>query len=183
MNWENYIRETAGQYKCLILCSMVHYLTYNLAYIYVGGRPTSDGGPSLLTVNLPQILAFVTGADAIPPMEFPADPGADAIPPMRFPADPVITFSKDKSRLLPLSSTCSLSLTLSTALVEYDMFRKNMDMAVLNAYELVKCSKHFKQASLVKCRLVPKPRHTSVKNKWPGSYCLRMHEISKRGEG
>lgn len=76
--------------------------------MHVGGRPTSDGGPSLVTVNLPQILAFVTGADAIPPMGFPTDP--------------VIIFSKDKSRLLPLSSTCSFSLTLSTGLVEYDMF-------------------------------------------------------------
>lgn len=89
--------------------------------INIGGRPANDGGPSVVIISLPQILIFVTGADSIPPMGFPTDP--------------VIIFSKDKSRLLPLSSTCSLSLTLSTGHVEYDMFKKSMDTAVLNAYE------------------------------------------------
>ena len=76
---------------------------------------------TVVTLLFLQVLAFVTGADSIPPMGFPKDP--------------VILFSKDKSRLLPVSSTCSLSLTLSTGLVEYSVFQKNMDMAVLNAYE------------------------------------------------
>ena len=75
----------------------------------------------MVAINLPQILAFITGADSIPPLGFSPDP--------------VIIFNKDKSRLLPLSSTCSLSLTLSTGLVEYNTFQKNMDMAVLNVYE------------------------------------------------
>ena len=34
------------------------------------GCSASDGGPSVVTINLPQILAFVTGSDSIPPMGF-----------------------------------------------------------------------------------------------------------------
>ena len=72
-------------------------------------------------MNLPQILAFVTGADCIPPLGFDINP--------------TILFSSDRSRLLPVASTCALTLTLSVGLAEYDAFQKNMDMAVLNAYE------------------------------------------------
>ena len=72
-------------------------------------------------IDLPQVLAFVTGADCIPPLGFDTEP--------------TILFSGDKNRLLPVASTCALSLTLSIGLVEYGTFQKNMDMAVLNAYE------------------------------------------------
>ena len=72
-------------------------------------------------IHLSNILAFITGADSIPPLGFPTDL--------------VILFNKDEGRLLPTSSTCSLSLTLSIELVEYDLFKRNMDLAVLNAFE------------------------------------------------
>ena len=80
-----------------------------------------DSGPKAVVITLPQILAFVTGADSIPPVGFMKDL--------------VIIFSRDKSRLLPVSSTCNLSLTLSTGLVEYKEFQRNMDMAILNVFE------------------------------------------------
>ena len=67
------------------------------------------------------MLSFVTGADAIPPLGFLTSP--------------TILFSKDKNRLLPVSSTCALSLTLSLGLSDYDLFKDNMDMAILNGYE------------------------------------------------
>ena len=61
--------------------------------------------------------------------------GADTIPPLGFPLCPIILFGKDPTRLLPISSTCALSLTLPLGLVEYELFKNNMDTAVLNAYE------------------------------------------------
>ena len=52
-----------------------------------------------------------------------------------FDINPTILFSSDRSHLLSVASTCALTLTLSVGLAEYDAFQKNMDMAVLNAYE------------------------------------------------
>ena len=66
-------------------------------------------------VDLPQILAFVTGADCIPPLGFDINCA--------------VLFSTDRSRLLPVASTCALTLTLSVGLVEYDAFQKSMDTA------------------------------------------------------
>lgn len=82
------------------------------SYLFIGDQ--SD-------VTQRQILSFVTGADSIPPMGFPNSP--------------FILFNKDKSRLLPVASTCALSITFSLGLVEYNDFKKNMDTAVLNAFE------------------------------------------------
>ena len=77
-----------------------------------------------INIELKDILALVTGADTVPPLGFPSCP--------------VILFGKDSTRLLPTSSTCALSLTLPLELVEYELFKKNMDTAVLNAYEFGK---------------------------------------------
>ena len=91
-------------------------------HLWTGGRQVHDSTSSVVVyVNLPQILAFVTGADCIPPLGFDINPA--------------ILFSSDRNRLLPVASTCALTLTLSVGLAEYDAFQKNMDMAVLNAYE------------------------------------------------
>ena len=75
-------------------------------------------------VDLPQILAFVTGADCIPPLGFDINCA--------------VLFSTDRSRLLPVASTCAL--TLSVGLVEYDAFQKNMDMACWMLTNLVNFS-------------------------------------------
>ena len=114
-NWENYVRETAG------MVTQLDFLFKFNTILLAGGRQVHDCSPDEIFIHLPQILAFVTGADTIPPLGFPTCP--------------VILFNNDTSRLLPVSSTCSLSLTLSLGLVEYEVFMKNMDMAVLNAYE------------------------------------------------
>ena len=97
---------------------------FRFIYLWTGGGQVHDSTSSIVVyVNLPQILAFVTGADCIPPLGFDINP--------------TILFSSDRSRLLPVASTCALTLTLtlSVGLAEYDAFQKNMDMAVLNAYE------------------------------------------------
>ena len=117
-NWENYIRETAGIY--------IFYHDYFVVLMvggifHTGGRQVCESDQEGVSVCLKQILSFTTGADAIPPLGFPNSP--------------VILFSKDKNRLLPIASTCALSLTFSLGLVEYSIFKNNMDTAVLNAYE------------------------------------------------
>ena len=115
-NWEKYIRETAGTFY------YDYFLVLKVSGIsHTGGRQVCESGQEAVSVCLKQILSFATGADAIPPLGFPTSP--------------VILFSKDKSCLLPISSTCALSLTLSLGLVEYFVFKNNMDTAVLNAYE------------------------------------------------
>ena len=64
------------------------------------------------------ILAFVTGATSIPPMGFDRDL--------------TIRFISEKTRTLPIASTCSLVLWLPTALVDYDMFKERMNFALMN---------------------------------------------------
>ena len=103
-------------YTWILVCVCVLSVMY-----FAGGREVQDFGREGISVSLKQILAFATGADAIPPLGFPHSP--------------VILFSKDRKRLLPVSSTCALSLTLSLGLMEYVIFKYNMDTAILNAYE------------------------------------------------
>ena len=91
----------------------------NEAWYLTGGRELQDCEQDGISISLKQIVAFSTGADA----------------PLGFPHSPLILFSKDRSRLLPVSSTCALSLTLFLGLVDYAVFKSNMDTAVLNAYE------------------------------------------------
>ena len=64
------------------------------------------------------ILAFITGTTTVPPMGF--DHGI------------TIRFTSDKSKTLPVASTCSLVLWFPTALVDYTMFKERMDFALLN---------------------------------------------------
>ena len=85
----------------------------NEAWYLTGGRELQDCEQDGISI------AFSTGADV----------------PLGFPHSPLILFSKDRSRLLPVSSTCALSLTLFLGLVDYAVFKSNMDTAVLNAYE------------------------------------------------
>ena len=91
---------------------------FMLSFITAGGCAVHGSDQKL---QLSDILAFVSGVNSLPPLGFPTNP--------------VILFSNDASRLLPTASTCALSLTLSVGLVQYDVFKKNMDLAVLNAFE------------------------------------------------
>lgn len=69
-------------------------------------------------VTATQILAFGTGATKLPPMGFPIKP--------------TITFIVDQSCTLPTTSTCSLTIRLPLALVDYEQFKERMTMAILN---------------------------------------------------
>ena len=54
------------------------------------------------TITIETIMCFATGADHIPPMGFGLQP--------------TIKFNPDKTRLIPVASTCSLCLYLSLGL-------------------------------------------------------------------
>lgn len=107
-------------FEKLQVCLFRFKLKFKLQLLPAGGCQVHDGSPDEIYIHLSQILAFVTGADTILPLGFSTHP--------------VILFSNDTTRLLPVSSTCALSLTFCLGLVEYEVFMKNMDMAVLNAY-------------------------------------------------
>lgn len=62
-------------------------------HLFNNRRPT--GTSSIVYVDLPQILAFVTGADCIPPLGFDINRA--------------VLFSTDRSRLLPVAFTCALT--------------------------------------------------------------------------
>jgi len=64
------------------------------------------------------ILAFITGADAPPPMGFPQEPA--------------IFFVQDPTKTSPTASTCSLSLYLPLRLTDYEVFQQKMDIAIMN---------------------------------------------------
>ena len=60
-------------------------------YLWTGGWQVHDSTFSFMVyVDLPQILAFVTGADCIPPLGFDINPA--------------ILFGADRNRLLPVAS-------------------------------------------------------------------------------
>lgn len=104
-NWENYIQEIAGIKLALCFLSLA-----TLYYFFTGNQEVLGEEAS---VSLRQILSFVTGADEIPPLGFTNSP--------------FILFSKDKSRLLPVSSTCVLSITFSLGLTEYNVFKRILE--------------------------------------------------------
>ena len=110
-NWENFVREAEGM-------SLTRF-SGTFISLCIGGRHTFDDNENI--ADLPLILSFATGADCIPPLGFSKEIE--------------ILFGKDKTRLLPVVSTCALTLTLSLGLAEYDLFQKNMDLALLNAFE------------------------------------------------
>ena len=73
--------------------------------------------PTVVTLTLEMLFAFVTGADHEPPMGF------DSRPQIRFDAR--------MDRFLPYSSTCIPALFLPIALSSPDYFRQKMDYAIL----------------------------------------------------
>jgi len=50
--------------------------------------------------------------------------GADAPPPVGFPQEPAIFFVQDPTKTLPTASTCSLSLYLPLSLTDYEVFQQ-----------------------------------------------------------
>lgn len=60
---------------------------------------------------------------------------AGVVPPLGFTNSPSILCSKNKNRLLPVTSTCGLSITFSLGMVVYVDFKDRINTAVLNAFE------------------------------------------------
>ena len=74
-----------------------------------------------VTLTLGGLLAFVTGADRVPPMDFDAAPQ--------------LLFSHDPKFRLPVSSTCAPSLTLPTSHISsYEDFRGVMVRALVEGF-------------------------------------------------
>lgn len=90
----------------------LHLTDYNVS-LYLSFFTEHDG-----EITPTCILAFITGATSIPPMGFDCD----------------LTnrFISDKSKTLPVASTCLLVLWLPTALVDYELFKERMNFALLN---------------------------------------------------
>ena len=123
-------------------CKMPTYLSHNLKNIIqlnLNGLCMWERHLSCISFIYEQEADRYT--KALPPLSFmwiylAFVTGADCIPSLGFDINPAILFSTDRSRLLPVASTCYLTLTLSVGLVEYDAFQRNMDMGVLNMYEI-----------------------------------------------
>ena len=64
-------------------------------------------------------LAFVTGADNVPPTDFDAPPK--------------IYFDHDPATLLPVCSTCAPYITLLVCLDSYDDFKESMTVSIVSA--------------------------------------------------
>ncbi|XP_031328889.1 G2/M phase-specific E3 ubiquitin-protein ligase-like isoform X2 [Photinus pyralis] len=109
------------------------------------------------TVCLKQILAFVTGADAVPPLGFECTPtleflhddrnnettvclkqilafvtGADAVPPLGFECTPTLEFLHDDRSRYPKANTCALILSLPVIHTVYEQFKIHMDYGIGN---------------------------------------------------
>jgi len=69
-------------------------------------------------VSLKDVLMFLTGTDELPPCGF------DVKPTLRF-----TEFDR-----MPESSTCTITLTLSLAHTDYEVFKEKMDFAIPNGY-------------------------------------------------
>lgn len=101
-----------------------HVMTVTVQYyaFSIDGReiPREDDGEVPFKINLGTILSFATGADHVPPLGFPRVP--------------LITFISDESRHLPTASTCGPTLSLPLQLVNYDDFKRNVDIAIICAH-------------------------------------------------
>ena len=69
-------------------------------------------------ISLGDVLAFITGADALPPLGFDKEP--------------TIQFFPDRERL-PNASTCIPSLRLPRSLTEYYEFKDKITLAILGS--------------------------------------------------
>lgn len=79
-------------------------------------------GESEMTINIQNILVFVTGADDIPPLCF------DSPPEVHFSGD---TYQQEMR--LPSASTCGPTLYLPLCLSDPDVFAEKMDIAIIGA--------------------------------------------------
>lgn len=79
-----------------------------------------DGEKREVTLNLGGLLAFITGADRLPPMGF-----SDV---------PLLQFNHDLTFRLPVASTCTPSLTLPTTHNAYEDFKSAMVQGLIEGF-------------------------------------------------
>eukprot|EP00731_Ephydatia_muelleri_P016024 Em0009g448a len=75
--------------------------------------------PTKVQMALEKVLQFTTGSRSIPPLGF------DSSPTINFCHDPAVT--------LPTSNTCSMSITLPTAIINVDTFSSRMTYGIGNS--------------------------------------------------
>lgn len=76
-----------------------------------------EGCETTLSLKLQDILAFGTGANAVPPMGFSPEP----------------TISFHSASLLPKANTCSNTIYLPTETISYSTFTYNMAFGIANS--------------------------------------------------
>ena len=75
--------------------------------------------PTKVQMALEKVLQFTTGSRSIPPLGF------DSSPTINFCHDPAVT--------LPMSNTCSMSITLPTAIINVDTYSSRMTYGIGNS--------------------------------------------------
>eukprot|EP00731_Ephydatia_muelleri_P016139 Em0009g563a len=85
--------------------------------------------PTKVQMALEKVLQFTTGSRSIPPLGF------DSSPTINFCHDPAVT--------LPTSNTCSMSITLPTAIINVDTFSSRMTYGIGNSLGCLGHSIHF----------------------------------------
>ena len=75
--------------------------------------------PKKVQMALEKVLQFITGSGCIPPLGF------DSSPTINFCHDPAVT--------LPMANTCSLSITLPTAIDNVETFFSKMTFGIGNS--------------------------------------------------
>ncbi len=90
---------------------------YRLSVTHYSIYPNTDGDES--GVSIGDILQFISGSRRLPAAGFPCIPS--------------VHFTNEK--ILPKTSTCDVSITFPRSFDElpYEMFKKKMDMSVLDS--------------------------------------------------
>lgn len=93
------------------------HMHWSYLFTHSGGIIHSEDGRFCL--SLESVLQFCTGVTCIPPLGFDSDP--------------FIKFHHDAQVTLPTVNTCALTVTLPTAIMDVDLFKKRISYAIFNS--------------------------------------------------
>ena len=108
----DYLQDIEGR-KIIFLRIVLMYLNCTDGNVFLSTEPKT------VKMAMQTVLQFITGSSCIPPLGF------DSSPTINFCHDPAVT--------LPMSNTCSLSITLPTAIVNAETFSSRMTFGIGNS--------------------------------------------------